>query len=196
MLKRNQYRISLLIGIIAFLLFFIGAYFIVSLQMPKPQRGTAVTKDEQSTNTLVELKEEVPHIGIDTEVILQNVNKSGKVIEKVQIPGGALFGEDEAQIKRHYPDYEIVTFSDAKVILEKVVEDHKKEAYELKLDIEGRLYITDSNGYSKEIEVDPSLSGNLPVGLRKGWRITEDERNKLIKDKTYIDHILQGHEQS
>lgn len=196
MLKRSQYRMSLLIGIIAFLLFFIGAYLIVTLLMPKPQTGVAVTKNEQSTNTLVELKEEVPHIGIDTEVILQNVNESGKVIEKVQIPGGALFGEDEKTIKAHYPDYELITFSDAKVILEKVVKNDKKDVYELKLDIEGRLYITDSKGHSSEIEIDPSLRGALPAGLKKGWRITEDEKEKLIKDKNYIDHILQGHEQS
>ncbi|WP_054738522.1 hypothetical protein [Cellulosilyticum ruminicola] len=195
MLKKNQYRMSLLLGITAFLLFFIVAY-LVTLQMPNSQRDMAVTKDEQSAHTLVELKEEVPRIGIDTEVILQNVNKSGKVIEKVQIPGGALFGEDADSLKKHYPEYELVTFSDVKVILEKVVENNKKDVYELKLDIEGRLYIIDSNGHSEEIEVDSSLRGTLPAELKRGWRITEDEKDKLIKDKSYIDHILQGHQQS
>lgn len=202
MLKKKQYYLSLIGGIVAFLLFFIGAYLIVSLQMPKPQTGTAVTKNEQSTNTLVEVKEDVPHVEIYTKITLQTIDEGRKIIDRLPIAATTLLGEDEKSIKKHFADCEILKFSEREVVLQKMIKQTEKtnvkDRYKLGINTEEQACIIDNEDENNMIVLTLStqeLSPQEYSKLLKGITISEKQKEALMQSQNEIYKILQGYEQ-
>lgn len=201
MLKRKQYYFSLLIGAVAFLLFFIGAYLIVSLQMPKPEAGTAVTKNEQSTNTLVEVKEEVPRIEIYTKITVQTVDEGHKVVDKVIIPATTLLGMDEQNIRRRFEGYEILKFNEKEVTLQKEVksfEGNGEMTYKLGINSAGSVCIMEEGntesfvdlGIAAATKYSPETYSMLVQGK---IQVSEAKREALLQNPNELDKILEAY---
>lgn len=202
MLKRKQYLYTLLGAIIAFLLFFIVAYLIVSLQMPDPNAGTAVTKDEQSTSTLVEIKEEVPRIEIYTNIIIKTVDEGHKEISRQSIPVWGLLGKDQQTIKKYFTDCEIVKFSEKEVLLEKVSKQNQtkdvKDRYTLGANEREEICIFDQQNKDNTVILSMTKKDVSPRDysvLLSKIPITENEKKELQQNQNKIYKILQRYEQ-
>ena len=186
MLKRKQYYLSLLIGVVAFLLFFIGAYLIISLQMPKPEAGTAVTKNEQSTNTLVEVKEEVPRIEIYTKVI---------------IPATTLLGMDEQNIRKRFEGYEVLKFNEKEVTLQKEVksfEGNDGATYTLGINSEGSICIIEGGNTESFVDLGISAADRCSAEtysmlVQGKIKVPEDKREALLRNPNELDKILEAY---
>nr|WP_302595100.1 hypothetical protein [uncultured Cellulosilyticum sp.] len=201
MLKRKQYYLSLLIGVVAFLLFFIGAYLIISLQMPKPEAGTAVTKNEQSTNTLVEVKEEVPRIEIYTKITVQTVDESHKVVEKVIIPATTLLGMDEQNIRKRFEGYEVLKFNEKEVTLQKEVksfEGNDGATYTLGINSEGSICIIEGGNTESFVDLGISAADRCSAEtysmlVQGKIKVPEDKREALLRNPNELDKILEAY---
>ncbi len=205
MLKKKQYYLTLLIGVVAFLLFFIGAYLIISLQMPTPETGTAVARNEQSTNTLVEVKEEVPRIEIYTKITVETVDESHKVIEKTTIPAMILLGKDEQSIQKRFVDYEVVKFNEKEVVLQKVVKAIRGNAnadkYIITVDSKGSIGIIEADNHNNFIDLgisaeDKCSSDEYSVLVGHKFKISEKDKEILIQNPNEIDRMFEAYKEA
>lgn len=196
MLKKKQYYLTLLIGVIAFLLFFIIMYWVVCLQMPEPQTGVAVATNEKSTNTLQEIKEDLPTIEIYTKVTIQLVDERLKVVDKISIPATTLLGVNEAQLEKRFADYKITKFNEKEVVLQKHIQTVVAPmTYTLGIS-QGHVCIIDQENHLMDLELLASdfSSKTYSLLLNRQITISESQKETLLKKPHEIQKILQGYE--
>ena len=201
MLKRNQYFLMLLIGIIVFIVVFIGTYFVVRLNTPTPQNMPSLVsaQGEKIVDTLSPYKAaEETKVTSSTSIQLVLVDKDDQVVETQKVDALALVGCNEAMIKQRFSDYELKEFTKDHVVLKRVLEQ-KPQNVEYSLGVQEEHVCIVEKGNNKTYTKLDLLATQFSKAvysafLKEEINITDTQKEKLLSDATYIETILQYYE--
>lgn len=205
-MKKGQYMLSLIIGVIVFFVCFAVAYLYMGYSMSDEESETpvAISRNEKSVSTVAE--EAAIRIVPSTEIIMQVVDAKNKMIEKIDVASRTLLGLDEVEIGKRFSDYEITKFTEKEVVLTKKLEiDAKNDAlskvstYHLGISGDHICIIPDEVGQDASIvklNLQASDYSNSAYSLLLNGKITisADERQALINKPDEIEKILQVHD--
>ncbi len=211
MFKRNQYIQLLLIGVGVFIFSFFIAYFILRNLTPAPgelvfkKTGQEVVEVDTQGVKVQEENEgqgertQVRRIQPTTTIQLLIANQEGKLIEEYTLDPLTLMSYDERILKQRFNPCELLAFSEEKVILRKTVDRPLQEpSYTLGVQ-EGMLCIIERGDKEQRINlgVDARQFSRQTYSalLKESMGITSQEKEKLLKNATYIETILQSYEE-
>ncbi len=211
MFKKNQYIRLLLIGVGVFIFTFFIAYFVFRNLTPAPSElvlkktGQGVVEVDsqgvkvQEQNEVQGESTQVRCIQPTTTIQLLIANQEGKLIEEYTLDPLTLMSYDERTLKQRFNPCELLAFSEEKVILKKTVDRPLQEpSYTLGVQ-EGMLCIIERGEKEQWIKlgVDARQFSRQTYSalLKESIGITSQEKEKLLKNATYIETILQSYEE-
>ncbi|PHV71674.1 hypothetical protein CS063_03685 [Sporanaerobium hydrogeniformans] len=211
MFKKKEYFMLLGIGIGVFFIVFFVTYFIMRKVTPEPEYGAPqglgqVAREVGSQNIKEQgIKEQavlpdIKQITIKsmTSIELMLIDETGRLVETQSLDPLTLISYDEKTLKQKFNPCEIIKFTEEKVVLQKVVKGSSVEPHYTLGIQDGVLCIIErgeANQFIKlGIDVNQFSRQTYSALLKEEIHITSQEREKLLKNATYIETILQSYE--
>jgi len=202
MLKKKQYLMTLLIGILLFfILFFIGYYYMKNTALLTEKVSShVVSRNEKSKDVLAktEMTEEET-VQLDTRIHLLIVDENDNTIEDKNIDPLTLLGLSELELQDKFKGYEMVAFNEREVALKKTVAPTNKQ-FQYTLGIQDDLLCIVENGETKHYTKLNLLATQFSrriysLLLKEQIKISLVQKDELLSNPAYIEEILQSFEE-
>ena len=205
MLKKKQYLLTLLAGILIFFIVFILSYFYMksSSALPQGAEQQTLTVQQESVDASAELQNiERPkpmciQPGTEIRLIIEDANH--RRLEDKKLDPYTLLGDSEEEMREKFKDYELVSFNEREVELKKVLPP-KVEALEYTLGIqENSVCIVEKGDLKHYISLNISPAhfsrATYSMLLKEQIVLSAIQKEELINNPNYIEQILQSYEE-